>query len=175
MLFDLKKQKGTTIVEVLISVIIIGIVSMYGLSFFSSAYKHAQDSNDYNFILHDLVRKMEMVKGGGYPGEFVVGTDGDYFPQAVSEINLGNNDEEIYDFKVSKVLRENCRVDYTCRVSVDVGMVDGHIENFQNSARVECEATWPWADGEAHSNAAAVLANKNRITLVTYMAEIWNM
>ena len=64
--FKLKKSKGTTIVEVLVSVIIIGVVSMYGLSFFSSSYRFATDSEEYNLILHGLINRMEIAKASVY-------------------------------------------------------------------------------------------------------------
>ncbi len=169
MVSNLKKQKGTTIVEVLVSVIIIGIVSVYGLSFFSSAYKHSVDSKDYNFVLHDLVRKMEMVKGSQYDG-YPAASDNNYYPpNPNSPVNIPNNDQTIYDFKVEKTLREGCRVHYTCRVFVD----EGTSLNYRFGTRIVCEATWPWATGETFSNAAGVLANKNKITLVTYTANRW--
>jgi len=172
MIFNLKKQKGSTIVEVLVSVIIIGIVSMYGLSFFSSAYKHAQDSKDYDFVLHDLVRKMEMVKAGGYP----TATTPDYYPPVLlgGPINSGNNDETIYDFKVDKILRNNCKVHYTCKVWVDSATVNGHNDEFDNSAKVVVEASWPWPEGQ-ETFPEAQLTNKNRIFLVTYMSKIWSV
>lgn len=178
MLFNSKKQKGSTIVEVLVSVIIIGIVSVYGLSFFSSAYKHTQDSKDYNFVLHDLVRKMEMVKAGGYPGEFVVVADENYYPPAggssgsINHIKLSDNDQVIYDFKVDKILRKDCKVHYTCSVFVDSRTISGVTEKFDNSTRVVVSGTWPWPESEtAYTN----MTGKNEIVLVTYMAEIWSL
>lgn len=171
MSFNSKKQKGSTIVEVLISVIIIGIVSVYGMSFFASAYKHTLDSKDYNFILHDLVRKMEMVKGGGCP----TATDTDYYPPANNDPNqlkLSNNDQTIYDFKVDKILRHNCRVHYTCSVFVNSRTIGAVTENFDNSTKVVLSATWPWPEGET---TFTNMTDKNEIVLVTYMTEIWNL
>jgi type II secretory pathway pseudopilin PulG len=151
MVFNLKGKRGSTIVEVLVSVIIIGIVSVYGLSFFSSAYKHSVDSKDYSFVLHDLVRKMEMVKGGGYPSA----TNGNYYPfSTISE------DGTRFDFKRDKELREGCTVRYTCEADVDT---DGS-HNFSNSARITLRAEWPI------DNPDFAPGDRNTITLVTYIA-----
>jgi type II secretory pathway pseudopilin PulG len=162
MLFNLKKQKGSTIVEVIISVIIIGIVSVYGMSFFASAYKHARDSKDYSFILHDLLRKMEIVRGSNYPG---ASREKDYRPLPITS----GNDEDRYDFLVDKVLRNNCKVHYTCSVFVDSGTIN---DNFDNSTKVVVAATWPWPEDE-HAYADADKVDKNEIFLVTYMTTMW--
>ena len=173
MLFNLKKQKGSTIVEVLVSVIIIGIVSVYGMSFFASAYKHALDSKDYDFILHDLVRKMEMVKAGGRP----LVSDDNYFPPVPSsagQINSGNNDKTIYDFKVDKDLRKNCKVHYTCKVYANSRTENGVTDNFDNSTQIVVEATWPWPTmGTPNFDDENEQKKKNKIVLVTYMSDIW--
>lgn len=166
MAFNLKEKKGSTIVEVLVSVIIIGIVSVYGLSFFSSAYKHSVDSRDYSFVLHDLVRKMEMVKGGGYPNPDA--TNINYYPPATSVISQGDNDKTTYDFKVDKLLRDNCQVHYTCRVYLDERTIEGHTYRF--GMQIVCEASWPWNNGQT-LYPATIPADKNKITLVTYVAE----
>ena len=161
MAFNMKKEKGSTIVEVLISVIIIGIVSVYGLSFFSSAYRVSTDSKDYSFISHDLVRKMEMVKGGRYP----VATSSNYYP-----FDTPSEDGTRFDFKIEKKLRNRCIVHYTCEAFVDT---DG-TNTFNNSAKIVITATWPWATEGAYSNTASALADKNRMVLVSYIArEKW--
>jgi|GEM_PF-6696126 len=168
MVSNLKKQKGTTIVEVLVAVIIIGIVSVYGLSFFSSAYKHAQDSKDYSFVLHDLVRKMEMVKGGG---DYPTVEDNNFYPTAKSTINQGTTDRTTYDFKVDKILRDDCKVHYTCHVHPDNRTTSDGITHHVGT-QIVCEASWPWNNGET-SFPNALLAEKNRIILVTYISQRW--
>lgn len=161
MKFNVKGEKGSTIVEVLVSVIIIGIVSVYGLSFFSSAYKHSVDSRDYSFISHDLVRKMEMVKGGRYPSA----TNPNYYP-----FDTASEDGTRFDFKIEKKLRNRCIVHYTCEAFVDT---DG-TNTFNNSARIVITATWPWATEGAYSNSSGALADKNKMVLVSYIArEKW--
>ena len=170
-LFSLKKSKGTTIVEVLVAVIIIGIVSMYGLSFFSSSYRISVDSKDYSFVLHDLVRKIEMIKSGDYPPN-ITDADGNCYPGSTDPATTSpnsTNDSTIFDFKVDKRIRRDCNVHYICKAYVGHRTEGGHVENFFGSTRVECEATWPWPDGFSYSAAAA--ANRNRITLITYISE----
>ncbi|WP_372519155.1 type IV pilus modification PilV family protein [Candidatus Ruminimicrobiellum ovillum] len=158
MVSNLKKQKGTTIVEVLVAVIIIGIVSVYGLSFFSSAYRVSIDNKDYSFISHELVRKMEMVKGGGYPSA----TNPNYYP-----FDITSEDGTRFDFKIEKKLRDRCIVHYTCESFVDT---DG-TNTFNNSARIVITATWPWATEGSYSNSSSALAKKNRMVLVSYIAK----
>ena len=164
MMFNLNKQKGSTIVEVIVSVIIIGIVSVYGMSFFASAYKHARDSKDYSFILHDLLRKMEIVRGGDYP----MFSSENYYPTPIT----ASNDKTMYDFKVDKILRNNSKVHYTCSVFVDSRTISGVTDNFDNSTKVVVAATWPWPESET---AYTDMTDKNEIVLVTYMSKIWEL
>lgn len=153
MAFNLKEKKGSTIVEVLVSVIIIGIVSVYGLSFFSSSYRLAMDSKDYSFVLHDLVRKMEMIKGGNYPNI----DSNDYYPIGSAE------DGSRFDFKLAKNLRDGCSIRYTCETFVDTKGTPGSTseEKFFGSTKIELKAEWPMEfDSE----------DRSTITLVNYIA-----
>lgn len=162
MVSNLKKQKGSTIVEVLISVIIIGIISIYGLSFFTSAYRVSIDSREYGFVFQDLVRKMEMIKGGQYPPTITDAATHDCYPNNPGNlIYEGNRDRDVYDFKIDKNLRDDCRIHYTCRAYVDTDVNGHHIDN---CTQVIITAEWPF------DNPDFAPADRNRLTLMTYIA-----
>ena len=178
-LFRLQKSKGTTIVEVLIAVIIIGIVSMYGFSFFSSAYKYEVDSKDYDLILQNLVRQIEIAKGAVYQeshpdvGRYTEGL-GDHPRKYPGEITTTGSTSNPFHYKNfnflsddAKVkLREGCTVIYNYREYENVRSSGPMIlERFYGSTKIVCEAQWP----EEITNAS----KRNKIILVTYVARRW--
>lgn len=188
-LLNLKKSKGTTIVEVLVAVIIIGVVSVYGLSFFSSSYKYEVDSKDYDIVLQNLVRQIEMIKGSEYkinPGnrytteansdlrdsehyryyaypERITDSESETVPTSYTKFNFLTEGHE-------KRIKRDCIVRYYCRLYTNK-REDVSTRRFYGSTRVVCEATWPWKEGYHYSSSEE--ARKNKITLVTYVADKW--
>ena len=172
-LFSLKKDKGTTIVEVLVAVIIIGILSMYGLSFFSSSYKYEVDSKDYDLILQNLVRQVEIGKGIEENHSTVAGVD-KYrlalahprkYPGGITDVGSTANPLHCKNFNFlsnnAKVkLRDGCTVIYNYREYENKSGSD----EFFGTIRIVCEAQWP-------EEVAA--SKRNKITLVTYVARRW--
>lgn len=185
-IFNFKKSKGTTIVEVLVSVIIIGIVSMYGLSFFSSSYRFATDSKDYHFVLQEMVRKMEMVKGSKYQKvmdshySYDYDTVSDYielryetantnpdkvYPSGISSGTTGYYSDKLhFDFKWPKLIRTGCEVEYFYESYENVYKKGtSKEEKFFGSTKIVLRAEWPKGS-----------LVKNKITLVTYVADDWS-
>lgn len=170
-LFRLQKSKGTTIVEVLIAVIIIGIVSMYGLSFFSSSYKYEVDSKDYDLILQNLVRQMEIAKGAEYQHEnatgFINSKERDY-PGGI--IGPGGNSSASLYFKNFNFLSKGAKVELRNGCSVSYGYKEYENlhggEKFYGSTKLVCEAEWPEEIADD---------KRNKITLVTYVADRWEV
>lgn len=174
-LFSLKKDKGTTIVEVLVAVIIIGIVSMYGLSFFSSSYKYEVDSKDYDLILQNLVRQVEIGKGAVYEEGHSSILGADRYRLALAHprkypygmVNVGSTANPLhcknFNFLSNNArvkLREGCTVIYDYTEEENVSGPDA----FFGTIRIVCEAQWP-------EEVAA--SKRNKITLVTYVANRW--
>ena len=175
-LCDFKKTKGSTIVEVLVAVIIIGVVSVYGLSYFSSSYKYELNSKDYNLILENLVRQIEIAKGAVYQQGTTVGI-GQYttplahprrYPGGIVDTGavanpLHRNNFNFLSNNARVTLRRGCTVIYNYNEFENAVDLAG-TANFFGSTRIVCEAQWP----------EEVAANRrNRITLVTYVAKRW--
>ncbi|MBO7612180.1 MAG: prepilin-type N-terminal cleavage/methylation domain-containing protein [Elusimicrobia bacterium] len=174
-LFSLKKSKGTTIVEVLIAVIIIGIVSMYGLSFFSSSYKYEVDSKDYDLILQNLVRQIEIAKGveyqEGHPGlnRYREGLDHPRkYPGGIVNMGSASNPLHYKNFNflsnnAEVELRKGCTVIYNYEEFEN--SANGGTEKFFGSTKIVCEAQWP--------KEITNVSKRKKITLVTYVARNW--
>ena len=190
-LLNLKKSKGTTIVEVLVAVIIIGVVSVYGLSFFSSSYKYEVDSKDYDIVLQNLVRQIEMIKGSEYkinPGgnPYTAGVNSDLrddrncryyaYPEGITDSESETVPTSYTKFNFlteghEKRIRRDCIVRYYCRLYTNGEQSSSISRKFPGSTKVVCEATWPWKEGYHYSKVEE--ARKNKITLVTYVAKKW--
>ncbi len=162
--FKFKKSKGTTIVEVLVSVIIIGVVSMYGLSFFSSSYRFATDSEEYNSILQGLINRIEIAKASvyqtdntGFEERYKKRNKHDY-PSGINGSNAAN-----FGFKKEEQLRTGCTVVYSYTAYENAYPNTGAItERFYGSTKMVFKAEWPKGSGF-----------KNKIEVVTYVANIW--
>lgn len=180
--FNSKKNKGTTIVEVLVSVIIIGIVTMYGMSFFSSSYRFATDSKDYSLILQEMTRKMEIAKGARYVSVGINVEEGYYesqeeyiedkferygtraYPDGIRANATGQYSDRLhFDFKMNRAIRTGCTVEYTY-IEYDDTNPSG-TENFYGSTKIILTAEWP---------REVITALRNKITLVTYKTRPWN-
>jgi len=59
----LRKKEGLTIVEVLVSVVLLSIVSVYGLAFFAATWRLNVESRDYAYIMKKLENYVEAGKG----------------------------------------------------------------------------------------------------------------
>ena len=174
--FGLKKSKGTTIVEVLIAVIIMVIVSMYGLSFFSSSYKYEVDSKDYDIILQNLVRQIEIAKGAEYQeghsglNKYKEGLDHPRkYPGGIANTgNASSNSLHYKNFnflsnKAEVELRRGCTVIYNYEEFEN--SANGGTEKFFGSTKIVCEAQWP--------REITNVSKRKKITLVTYVARRW--
>ncbi|MBQ3834794.1 MAG: hypothetical protein II816_04700 [Elusimicrobia bacterium] len=58
----LKNIKGLSLSEVLVSISIVMILSVYGLSFFDAAWKYRSENDEYQTVLNNVVSNLESSK-----------------------------------------------------------------------------------------------------------------
>jgi len=56
------KEAGLTLIEILVSIVITIMVMVYGLGFFTAAWKFQTESIDYNIVLNKVQSMMEEMK-----------------------------------------------------------------------------------------------------------------